>query len=496
MKILVLMLTMNVYAVPIEIDTRAELEDIANDLNGDYILTGDIDLENNAWTPIGTVGDKFTGTFDGDLYTISNLKKINPSTASGIGLFGFIANAEIFDVSIDGAQMRGFDNVGSLVGHMVNSTVTNCHVTSLTGSKVEGTNIWAGGLIGHIHPKCTVIDSSADISVIANNKGGGFAGNHHGSLMRNCDADGNVTCSQNYCGALVGYMQVDNINVPSEPTIIRLCKATGNSTATGAYSGGLVGNIEGNSEVDRCRATGNSKATHHAAGAIGAADDCEIKGSHSTGTVETTSLVATNYGGGFIGGVAGTTTIYQSSSSGNVICVGSYCGGFIGFIDDNSTADISECFSTSDVSNTGLNSGGFLGQWSGDGSDDVSISDCYATGDVHTTHTGNPTNTATGCMGGGGIEGYLTNFLAVCDDVTAAGGPVGAFAGIIDDGNSTDCYWDDVVTGCDDACSLTPCDGDFTIIDAGDSLSVYEGFSSLIWEIDSGDDYPTLKWEP
>ena len=82
--------------VPIKIGTAEELEKIGNDssypLNGNYILTADIDLEGsveNLWHPIG----KFTGTFDGNGHTISGLYMNANSpgpTDRGLGLFSHL----------------------------------------------------------------------------------------------------------------------------------------------------------------------------------------------------------------------------------------------------------------------------------------------------------------------------------------------------------------------------------------------------------------------
>lgn len=94
------------------ISTKENLKAIANDLDGDYILTNDIDISGENWTPIGTEEDPFTGTLDGDGYTISGLTiKGDPFTAAGeyyYGLFGKIEGssseevAGISDLTLEG----------------------------------------------------------------------------------------------------------------------------------------------------------------------------------------------------------------------------------------------------------------------------------------------------------------------------------------------------------------------------------------------------------
>ena len=56
-----------------EINDEAGLKAIANDLNGHYVLTQNITLSDNEWTPIGTSDRPFTGTLDGKGFTIKGL---------------------------------------------------------------------------------------------------------------------------------------------------------------------------------------------------------------------------------------------------------------------------------------------------------------------------------------------------------------------------------------------------------------------------------------
>ena len=63
---------------------------INGNLDGDYVLDGDIDLTDylggGSWTPIGTENVPFTGTFDGNGHSITGLY-INASDSNYQGLF-------------------------------------------------------------------------------------------------------------------------------------------------------------------------------------------------------------------------------------------------------------------------------------------------------------------------------------------------------------------------------------------------------------------------
>lgn len=92
-------------------------------------LTADIDLGNQAWTPIGN-GDSsfaFSGTFDGQGHTISGLY-INNSSANQ-GLFGYIDRSAIVqNLIVTGSVTTGGDATGGIVGKSPRNsgTVRNC----------------------------------------------------------------------------------------------------------------------------------------------------------------------------------------------------------------------------------------------------------------------------------------------------------------------------------------------------------------------------------
>lgn len=112
-------------------------------------LMANIDMDGHYWVPIGT---NYTGTFDGNGYSISNLtmKGSNPSTMSG--LFGsittgaIIKNVQLHDCKFatrDAATYMG------LVASQVNGgTVQNCNVDGELASYGISATVTMGGLVG------------------------------------------------------------------------------------------------------------------------------------------------------------------------------------------------------------------------------------------------------------------------------------------------------------------------------------------------------------
>ena len=147
---------------PYQISTADELFWFASLVNGTLegveqntaacaVLTADIDLSGQTWTPIGiSTSNYFKGTFDGGGHTISNLT-IN-TDASYVGLFGATSGATLKNVTLDEPQVQnsagGTSNTGALVGYMVgNGTVEYCAVTN---GSVSSAGQYVGGLIGYI----------------------------------------------------------------------------------------------------------------------------------------------------------------------------------------------------------------------------------------------------------------------------------------------------------------------------------------------------------
>jgi len=226
--------------------TIEDLDNIHNYLSGNYILMNDLDFKDddsydnasvnktgyitgNGWNPIGGSWPYFSGTFNGNNKTISNLF-INRSSTEDVGLFGIInLGAEISNLRVIGVDVSGKRHVGGLVGQNHGST-TNSYATGI----VTG-NEWVGGLVGI--NSGYVFNCYFTGSVTAGNVyAGGLAGSNYNSIS---DSYSSGDVKGNTAGGLVGlnfYGSISN------------CYATGRVTG-GCNVGGLVG-IKGNIYVD------------------------------------------------------------------------------------------------------------------------------------------------------------------------------------------------------------------------------------------------------
>jgi hypothetical protein len=153
---------------------------------------------NAGFVPIGNASTAFTGTFDGQSQTLSNLT-INQPTATDVGLFGHIgSSATVQNVGLVNGAVTGSRNVGALVGFNDDiAVVSNSYATG----KVSGAfNV--GGLVGE--NEAVITDSYAGNSVSGSNNVGGLIGWNGGGSVIDTYAGGRVFGTSSV-GGLLGY---------------------------------------------------------------------------------------------------------------------------------------------------------------------------------------------------------------------------------------------------------------------------------------------------
>ena len=213
---------------PYVVTDLEELQAMNEDRHSHYVLGNDIDAsETKTWhagagfDPIGG-GDAFTGSLDGNGYTISNLV-IDRPTEDNVGLIGY-ASGSVENVRLEAADVRGQDTVGTLVG----KSTAEIRRSSATGDVAGNTRV--GGLIGSVDSG-SVETSSAEVDVVSGLQGGGLAGYLDGGSIVKSHAHGDIH-AEGEAGGIVPRV--------SDGDPLRLSYATGDITA-GTEGGGLVG---------------------------------------------------------------------------------------------------------------------------------------------------------------------------------------------------------------------------------------------------------------
>lgn len=214
-----------------------------------YLLTEDIDLTPNQ----GFFIPYFTGSFNGNEFTISNLK-VNQSFNAKIGLFGIAFNSVIENLNIIDSELLARYKVGGLAGSLIASTVTNCH--SSGSSTGQG---YVGGLIGY--------GSQSNISYcsnLGNVSGTYFSGGLVGSL-----ANDSLICTSFNSGNISGSFWVGGLVGCTWSSNVKNCYNTGNIHAYIIFVGGLVGYNTWHSKIENSYSIGFVSGLHETGGLVG-----------------------------------------------------------------------------------------------------------------------------------------------------------------------------------------------------------------------------------
>ena len=307
-------------ADPYKIGNISQLQCIESQgLESHYILISDIDAsgtkewnDGTGFTPISINFEhtQFSGSFDGNHHTIRNMTIDRPNS-SNIGLFSHFDHSGLIEnVHLDNVNIRGANEVGSIVGFAMMGTVKN---SSADGNiTATGTSVKAGGLVGWNNG--AVINSSATVDV------------HNPTKTRGTDWDTGV-------GGIIGY---------NTGTVQA-------SSASGKVSGyEYVGGLVGNNGKDKYTDVDATISTSSASG--------EITGSHRVGGLvgENHGLISESFsnnrvvadsGGGLIGRNAG--VVEKSYVSGTIVDSTGY--EYVGTFARDNTGAITRSFAVTDV---------------------------------------------------------------------------------------------------------------------------------------------------
>ncbi|MBE5757991.1 MAG: hypothetical protein E7345_03580 [Clostridiales bacterium] len=219
------------------ITNAMELDSIRYHLDKDFVIMKNIDMKDwEEWTPIGTVEKPFTGTLTVEYGEISNLSIKGDYTSAG--LFGYVKDAKISGVVINGIGINASKYAGGIVGYMTgNSVIDNSYVTNVLIHAVNG-EYYAGGIVGYANSGeiANVKTISMGLTTAKNTVGyaGGIAGKVIDANITNAKVqDVNIIANtelETYAGGIVGY----TMSIVSKGIV-------SNSSVVGYYVGGVAG---------------------------------------------------------------------------------------------------------------------------------------------------------------------------------------------------------------------------------------------------------------
>jgi len=189
------------------VETEADLNWLAELVNSGmtmegytFLQTKDITLTAENFVPIGyrassTDYCRFSGTYDGQRHTISNLL-FNDTNRDGAGLFGYAYNATLKNIGIESGSVTAANRAGGIAGYGDGCTYINCY-------------------------------NKASITILSGSDGvGGIAGvARNAAYAYGCYNVGTITCKTGGAGGILGWAGTND-----------------NSMAVGCYNAGTLKN--------------------------------------------------------------------------------------------------------------------------------------------------------------------------------------------------------------------------------------------------------------
>jgi len=297
------------------------LFNIRNNLSGNYVLAGNIDLSGYTnWEPIGkSLSAPFVGKLDGQGFKITGLKinvsinsaNILSAPAHAVGLFGVCNGAQIKNLEVNSASVA----------------IKNASGYSNANSSIDGTNVYAGILAGYTK------GSTATATIIYN-----------------CFASGSVKAETTqesmtpYCGGLIGY--ASDTLVSNSYNLASVSSPSSSMASSAAFAGGLLGYSSGAVVLDRVFNSGgvSSSIEYGDATSGGLVGQSVVSGNYSLrvsdafneGNVTATTGImgGAAFSGGVFGKLAGTVDrVYNSgvvNAKTGMVGGNAYAGGIAG----------------------------------------------------------------------------------------------------------------------------------------------------------------------
>ena len=300
----------------IVINTESELRAVADNLAGNYILNGDIELTRD-WTTIGDSKLSFFGTFDGNGYTISGL---NLDCVSG-GLFYTVASSGVvknLNIELGATGIRATGEAGGIA---VNNygTIENCSVSGT----ITNSGDYTGGIVARNHAEISNCYTSSTLR--GGLYSGGIAGYQTKGAISGCSAVGSVIGAQ-YTGGAVGYMAGGSVRRTGTAGIVRSRNtSTSNQAAGGLVGYGTFSDYSSRTVIDECYSTATVYGYYYAGGLVGQLVESQnnesyrkiVKNSYAVGQVSGSSGI-----GGFAYSVTGYVTL-ENCYAGNTELISS-----------------------------------------------------------------------------------------------------------------------------------------------------------------------------
>ena len=363
-----------------------------------------------SWNSVGNSTNKYAGVFDGNEKTLDGIY-VN-SADEGKGLFGYVENATIKNIILNGGEITGTYNIGGICGYNDNGTIDNCEVKNI--------NISATGYTSKTYKY--INDFTFNFANV-----GGIIGYNYNGNVNNCKNSANVSGKYTAIGGIIG-----NDDGTKKRTISN-CKNLNNISSNMASTenwavGGIIGQSYNLATIKKCENQGNiSSNVYDVSGICGTIVNGNIEECKNTGNI----LGKSNIGG---------------------IC------GEIERISETTISNINKCTNEGQITSTGYQSVYYF-YGNANHTDDMSIVGGivgYSKAGIITEckNKGNITSTQSGTVEMGGIIGVSTYNCTItkCANLAdieykATADCIGGIAGYVNQASLEECYNIGKITG-------------------------------------------------
>jgi hypothetical protein len=239
----------------LDFDSNQDDDITAGDLYSNVNSSGVVE----GWLPVGNSSLPFSTVFNGNNFEIKNLF-INRTNNSNVGLFAFLGNANISNITFSGhlGLVSGNQFIGVLAGQIRNNNTLlniqnktevrgqNSYTGGIAGglyannsvsllsnlAKIEGNSSNVGGLFGYAESNVSISDSYNAGLVAGTSDVGGLVGRTGGATLKGVFNTGNISGASDV-GGLVGEL--------GNSATMSSAFNTGTVTGSGSRIGGLVG---------------------------------------------------------------------------------------------------------------------------------------------------------------------------------------------------------------------------------------------------------------
>ena len=165
------------------VGTTEEFDAIRNDLDGKYVLVRDLDFAGSAFTTIAvwaSGGTQFTGTLDGNGFTVANIGTQAAGNSGVIGTLG--AGGVVCDIAFTGITVNGWRNNAVVALAYAGARIENVYVegtiSTTSGETATASALLVGSSDGAVVKNCiAVLSSVADKAMNGNSSGTATNGN-------------------------------------------------------------------------------------------------------------------------------------------------------------------------------------------------------------------------------------------------------------------------------------------------------------------------------